>query len=189
MARHFTKITDYDVSTVRMEIADNPSLWNVNTHRRDGENTPHAQMSDIWVRYRPLDELKERADYKAPHFAEFYPAWSALPSLKPIVFDLMKRVEGVMLGGILITKIPPGCGIDAHIDDGWHVETYSKFYVSLQSQPGAVFWCDHDGEREDLEPKTGECWVFDNRKLHGVINRSDRDRTTLIVCIKTDLYR
>ena len=38
----------------------------------------------------------------------FYPAWHALPHLRPIVFGLMARLEAVQLGGVLITRVPAG---------------------------------------------------------------------------------
>lgn len=183
--RHFLQVDDsIDVAPVLRELAANPQLWDQHTQRKTAPGTPHAQMSDIWVRYDalPLGHIDN------PHVPVWYPAWDALPSLRPIIFDLMARVEGEMLGGVLITKIPPGCSIEPHIDAGWHVEYYEKFYLSLQSVPGAVFGCSHRGDREELEPYPGEVWLFDNRKVHWVQNDSDQDRITLIVCIRTDKF-
>jgi hypothetical protein len=37
-----------------------------------------------------------------------YPAWQLLPQLRPIIFDLMRRVEAVQLGRVLITRLAPG---------------------------------------------------------------------------------
>ena len=149
-------------------------------------------MSDIWVRYNDIApfESGERpwSEFNNEHIPINYPAWDALPSLKPIVDELMESVQGQALGGILITKIPHGCGIDAHADRGWHVETYEKFYLSLNSAHGALFGCEHRGEREELEPKPGDIWLFDNRKLHWVTNGSDQDRITCIICIRTDKF-
>lgn len=183
--RHFQLIDEgVYVAPVLRELAEHPELWDQNTQRKIAPGTPHAQMSDIWVRYDALPF----GPADKPHVPVNYPAWDALPSLKPIVFDLMARVEGEMLGGVLITKIPPGCGIEPHTDEGWHVEYYEKFYLSLQSTPGAKFGCAHRGDREELEPETGDIWLFDNRKVHWVVNDSDQDRITCIICIRTDKF-
>ena len=85
-----------------------------------------------------------------------------------------------MLGGVLITRIPPGMGIDPHTDHGWHVEYYDKFYLSLKSAPGATF---HRAD-EVINPKPGDLYHFDNRLEHSVRNDSNQDRITLITCIR-----
>lgn len=143
-------------------------------------------MSDIWVRYNRPDRLnpEDPRAFNNEHVPVWYPAWKKLPALRPIIFDLMATVEGEMLCGVLITRIPPGEGIAPHVDAGWHVEYTEKFYLSLKSSPGADFVC--DGER--LNPKPGEMWLFDNRKNHWVENDSTEDRITLIVCIRTEMF-
>ena len=186
--KHFAKIADgIDVVPLLGELSARPDLWDAQTMRkRIGDSAPHAQMSDIWVRYNEISRVGPH--FNDEHVPVWYPAWKALPSLHPILFGLMTLTEGEMLGGVLITRIPPGMGIGPHLDHGWHVEQYDKFYLSLQSEPGAMFWCDADNEREALEPRPGEVWLFDNRKLHWVENRSAADRITLIVCIRTEKY-
>jgi hypothetical protein len=184
---HFELIADrVPVDGVLVELEANPQLWNQHSARKTAPGTPHAQMSDIWVRYAPWPFGP--GILEDPHVPVWYPAWEKLPSLRPLVFDLMARVQGEMLGGVLITKIPPGCVIDPHADAGWHVEYYEKFYLSLQSEPGAKFGCSHRQVNEELEPKPGEVWLFDNRKMHWVDNQSDRDRITCIICIRTDKF-
>lgn len=187
---HFTKISDgIDVGPLLRQIDANPALWNANSSRKERAGSPHTAMSDIWVRYNSPERARpDFSGFNDEHVPSWYPAWHALPALRPIIFDLMAKVRGEMLGGVLITRIPPGCGISPHVDEGWHVEYYEKFYVSLQSGPGAEFCCSEGGVTESLNPKAGECWLFDNRKLHWVVNDSGKDRLTLIVCIRTDLF-
>lgn len=188
--KHFLRVADgVPVIPLLAEIDANPHLWDAYRERKESDGSPHSRMSDIWVRYNDRAKLKDRESFNAEHVPVWYPAWKALPELKPIIFNLMAAVEGEMLGGVLITCIPPGGGIAPHVDCGWHVEYYDKFYVSLQSAPGAEFFCDHDGVTEALCPKVGEIWRFDNRKNHWVENTSDTDRITLIVCIRTDKYK
>lgn len=191
--KHFTKIDEgIDVSGILAELEAHPELWDTHTYRKYGPGTPHGEMSDVWVRGNDMApfESGERPwkEYSDEFYAIWYPAWDKLPSLKPFIWDLMRKVEGESIGIILITKIPPGKRIYPHTDKGWHVEYHEKFYLSLKSEPGAVFWVDHKGVREEISPKPGDVWLTDNRKLHGVENNSDTDRITVIICIHTEKY-
>lgn len=186
----FTKLAEgLDVSEVNAQLAGHPELWDSVDYRKHiGLGKPHSRMSDIWVRYNDIEPYRERGDLQGlndPHIPVWYPAWDALPALKPIVFGLMATVQGEMLGGILITRIPSGEGIARHTDKSWHVSYYSKFYVSLQAGPGARF----HAENEFIEPAPGDVYRFDNKLPHWVVNESDRDRVTLIVCIRTAVFK
>ena len=179
--KNFTLVrSGIDVKPLREQLDRSPDLWNANPQRKNGV---HADMTDIWVRYRPLGELMEPKNYREPHWGEFYPAWFALPALKPIVFDLMRDVEAVHLGAILITRIPPGGQILPHDDRGsWHAEFHNcKIYVPILNNRDCVNVCEHDR----LVMRPGEAWTFDNLKTHSVINDGDTDRITVIVCMKT----
>jgi len=187
--RHFTKIAEgIDVSALLGELRDNPGVWDRHAYRKHGAASPHAAMSDCWLRYRPIMELTSPAAFKAPHIPVWYPEAALLPEAKRIALDLMAMVRGEMLYAVLITKIPPLMGIAPHADEGWHVERTEKLYVSLQSAPGAVFGCDDGAWQESIEPAAGDCWLFDNRKRHYVENRSAIDRITLIVCVQTEMF-
>ena len=181
----FRRVADCDVSPVVAELDAQPDLWNTITLRRDAPNSPHSEMSDIWVRYNDIRKFTDNyLRLNDEHVPIWYPAWYRLPSLRPIVFGLMTLVQGEMLGGILITKIPPGKGIARHVDRGWHVDYYDKFYVQLRNAEGASF-C-FDGEAHT--PKPGEIWMVDNREPHWIENNSSEDRMTLIVCIRTEIF-
>lgn len=190
---HFRFIDRTPVTSILAELDGHPELWNAHRVRKDVPGTPHAAMDDIWVRYNDVGpfERGERpwVEFNDLHLPINYPAWAALPTLRRLVFSLMAHVEGDMLGGILITRIPPGGKILPHVDRGWHVETFEKFYLSLRSASGAIFGCDHRGVKEELNPKPGDIWLFDNRKLHWVENGSSEDRITAIICIRSEKYR
>lgn len=188
--KYFTKMaTGMDVKPLANLIDAHPGLWNTHSFRKCGDGTPHGGMSDIWVRYNDVTPYAARSDYAGfndAHVPVWYPAYDVLKeALDPILFPLMARVAGEMLGGVLITRIPAGCGIDPHIDMGWHVNYYDKFYLSLKSAPGATFHC---GD-EVINPAPGDLYHFDNRLEHWVKNESEEDRMTLIVCIRTDRRR
>lgn len=181
-----------DVGPLNAALAAHPELWDQYCVRRTAPGTPHSGMSDIWVRYNDVAPFEAAGDYRKfndAHVPVWYDAWSkhadVRAALRPILFGLMAHVGGEMLGGVLITRIPHGKGIDPHTDHGWHVEFYDKFYVSLASAPGAEFWCG----KEMINPVVGDVFRFDNRLEHWVRNESGQDRVTLIVCIRTDKYR
>ena len=179
-----------DVQPIIAEIEAHPELWNQHTARRDATGSPHTQMSDIWVRYNDLSVLQ--ADpwrFNDMHYPVWYPAWFALPSLHPVVFNLMAWVQGEHLGGILITKIPPGGRIEPHVDRGWHVDFFNaKCYLSMKSSPGADFVLDYSDGMVVQNPKPGEIWRIDNRERHWVVNDSDEDRMTAIICIRSAMF-
>lgn len=174
-----------DVRALNQQIGQHPELWGQHGWRKDHGSKVHAGMTDIWVRYNDISRFKEfTPKFNDEHVPVWYDAWHKLTALHPIIFHLMAAEQGEMLGGVLITKIPAGQGIGKHEDKGWHVGYYDKFYVSLESAPGADFFC---GE-EVINPEVGDCWRFDNRREHWVENNSSQDRVTLIVCIRTHKY-
>lgn len=177
----FLKIAEgVDTLPLVLSLYRQPWLWDQHPARRIAPGSPHAEMTDIWVRYG----MPEGDDYSAlvgEHDSVWYPAASVLPQVRPIVFDLMARVEGERLGGILITKLPPGGRIAPHTDGGWHAAYYDKFYVALQNPPGAVFaWAGG----HQLEARTGDIYWFRNDIAHWVENASNDDRIAMIVCIR-----
>lgn len=173
-----------DVAPLAMELQCHPELWNQNTARRDAPDSPHAEMSDIWVRFRDPAEITDSAKHNEPHHSVMYPAWHFLPALRPIVFGMMARCQATALGGILITRIPPGGQIKPHDDrHAWHARHYrTKLYLPIESNADCTNWCDG----ETLVMQTGEVWFFDNLKPHSVENRGATDRITLIVSLRCE---
>ncbi len=157
---------------------ENPDVWNRHAMRK--EQYVHAQMSDVWVRYNAIEHLADPSTFNDAHESVWYPEALLLPSVVDLVFAVMTAVRGERLGGVLITKIPPGGSIAPHVDGGWHAGYYDKFAVQLKSSQSQAF-C-FDGHR--LSAKPGECYTFDNSKTHWVENPSPVERMTLIICIR-----
>lgn len=179
---------DLDVSKLQQEILSHYEEFDKYDQRRTFPNSPHAQMTDIWARYNDITPFLEKGDLKgfeAEHDSVWYPVIDKIPAVKKVVFDLMSKVEGERLGGILITKLPPGGHITRHTDAGWHAQYYDKFFVPILIKEGAIFGFD-DG---DINAKEGEAWWFDNSNPHWVTNNSDIDRIGMIVCIRTEKYK
>jgi hypothetical protein len=164
------------------QIEAHPEFWNEHT-ARTYEGGAFEKCPDIWLRYRDPSELQCPADYLAPHMAVFYPAWDVLTELHDIVFSMMYLTRSVYLGGVLITKKPPGAVIAEHSDAGsWHAETMdAKAFITLKGGKGCVYRCAEDQQEFEL----GEAWTFNNLLPHSVENHSEEDTVTLIVSMRS----
>ena len=175
--------TDLDISNARDEVSRNRHLFG-EFDAREKSGPIHAQMQDIWLRYGDVSEMTKSGDY-SKIACEHDSIWlKDLPELKKLCFDVMALVDGERLGGVLITKLPPGGSILPHTDSGWHAEYYDKYYVPIENENGAVF-----GFNEGvILPKIGDVWAFDNSYTHWVKNESSSDRIAMIICIKQSKY-
>jgi len=173
-----------DVGDLQKQLADNEQLWDAIPLRTKNRyvNTFEG-TSDIWVR---CNDLKNYNPEDPTHFVDehrpvWYPAFYQLPALTDLIFDLMAFVKGEELGGVLITRVRPGCKIKPHIDYGWHQAYYDKYAIQIKGNEKQSF----NFEAGSLSPKDGDVFWFDNSFLHWINNDSDEDRITLIVAIKS----
>jgi hypothetical protein len=185
---HLCVTSALDVLQLQKELLENIDEFDKYDYRRTFPNSPHAQMQDIWARYndvRPFEEKGSLEGFEAEHDSIWYPVIDKIPSVKNVVFDLMRLVDGERLGGVLITKLPAGGHIARHTDAGWHAQYYDKFYVPIVNSKGSIFGFD-DGV---IDPELGQAWWFDNSNPHWVDNKSDTDRISMIVCIRTEMFK
>jgi quercetin dioxygenase-like cupin family protein len=166
-----------DVGPMREALAEHPTLWDQRTERTAPIDSPHHGLSDIWARF--ADPATMRDD--GSHDSVWYPPANVLP-VRELVFPLMAAVRGERLGGVLITRIKPGQVCKPHTDPGWHARYYDKFAIQLEADPAQCFHF----ETDRLVTAPGDVFWFDNSHTHWVTNDSDRDRVTLIACIKTE---
>lgn len=188
MITHEFVCNDLDVSQLKQEILAHYEEFDRYDQRRTVPGSPHTEMTDIWARYNDITPFLAKGSlegFEAPHDSVWYPVIEKIPAVKKIVFDLMSKVEGERIGGVLITKLPPGGHIARHTDAGWHAQYYEKFFVPIQISEGAIFGFE-DG---DIHAKEGEAWWFDNSNPHWVTNNSNCDRIAMIVCIRTEKYK
>jgi hypothetical protein len=167
--------TGINVAPIYWALQSHPELWNHNTERTENPSSPHHGLDDIWARFGN----PEHAVNGMPHDAHWYPAADVL-GIKEICHDIMRLVMGVELGGVLITRIPPGAMCKPHNDIGWHAQRYEKFALQITSAPGQRFHF----EGESLETKPGDLFWFDNQFTHWVTNDTQYERITMIVCIR-----
>ncbi len=164
-----------NVAPIYWALQKNSFLWNQNTQRTESPNSPHHGLDDIWARF---GEEKEAIEGH-PHDSKWYPAADIL-GIKPLVYDIFRFIEGDELGGVLITRIPPGKVCKPHTDPGWHARRYQKFALQITSAPGQKF-CFED---QELESKPGDLYWFDNQYTHWVPNDTQYERVTMIICIR-----
>jgi hypothetical protein len=170
----------FSVSLLLTELKKHPEIWDLYKERASSYG-PHTKISDIWVRYNDRKNLTEDwFSFHNKHESVWYPEADKIPSVKVITQQVYDYVGGKELGGILITKVPPGEMVDPHIDDGWHPRYYEKFAVQIMGNSKQMF-CFEDTQ---LVTYPGQLYTFDNSKVHWVLNGSTEDRITLIICIK-----
>lgn len=176
--KHFQPVAaNIDVIPVMNALAGKLHLWNQNTLRTGHPGTAHSDVSDIWVWFNdPNDPDAVVNDREVVEF----PAWHELPQIRPLIFDLMRRVDAVRLGRVIITKLPPGKRITPHMDGGAPAEYFTRYQIALQSLPGSLF---HIGD-ETVNFRSGECWRINNRETHSVENNSADDRIVMIVDLR-----
>lgn len=191
--KYFQKIAEgLDVLPILHAAHRQPELWNANTIRTKHPGTAHSEVSDILLRFNEVPEAvafsQGVATFESPAASVIndkecgpLPAWHLLPQVRPIIFALMRLVEGTRLGRVIITKLPPGKQIAPHVDGGAPATYYDRYQVALQSQPGCVFKI---GD-EQIVFRTGEVWWIDNCVEHSVLNNSQDDRIVMIVDIRT----
>lgn len=174
--KNFLRIAEgVDVMPILNAIQAKPELWDENNLRTTHSLSPHQECHDIWCFFNVVPESLESVvdDIRVVP----YRAWKELPQLRPVIFDLMRRVEGMELGRVLITKLEPGKKIPPHVDHGAPVEYYSRYQIVLQSLPGCVFQI----EDERVNFRAGEVWRIDNSKEHSVTN-SSADSRLVVIC-------
>lgn len=184
MTRQFTRLAEgIDVAPLLAELDAHPELWGEHTQRLTATG-PHADSSDIWCRYRAAEELTSPRAFAEPHFAVWYPCVALLPSIRPLAMHMMRLVEATYLGGILLTRLPPGGRILPHHDaGGWHAESMrAKVWLPLRANEGCFNHC----EDETVVMRPGEAYHFDNLKVHSVENTGSTERIVFICCMRTD---
>jgi quercetin dioxygenase-like cupin family protein len=140
----------------------------------------HEQMKDIWVRYKDPVEHIESGDFSGmadPHESMWL---EDIQSIKDIAYSLMRYLEGSSLGGVLVTKLPPGGEIYPHTDDGWHASYYDKYYIPVSNPSGAKFHFNNGS----IDPEDGDVYAFRNDVTHWVTNNTNKNRIAMIICIR-----
>lgn len=168
-----------DTSVLRQQIKD--SFWDQIILRKNHPQSPHREVSDIWVRYNPIENYHgDMAAFNAEHVSQWYPISHELPEAMRLAQDIAKQFQAQRLGAVLITRIGPNKTCYPHVDGGWHARYYEKFALQIAGNTKQSFHV-HD---EILRTNNGDLYTFDNSVIHWVMNPTDEERITMIVCIR-----
>ena len=181
---YFCRLDSVDTEPLLSEVLAQPELWNKNPCRLS-RKTPHYETQDMILRYRDETSFRESGDWS--RFVDAHlPQWNRtiefLPAARNIVFELMSRYRGEMLGGVFIYKLQPGTQIYPHVDRGWHPEFYDKFNVCLASNRQTAFYY----ERSAMFQEAGDIHWFRNDVKHWVKNEGTTDHIVMTVCMRLD---
>ena len=96
----------------------------------------------------------------------------------PIVEDLINRFGGKMMQ-MSLTSLPAQEDIREHSDQ---VGGLRRFHVPIKTNDQTMFYC---GDSK-INMKVGECWEFDYKKWHKVLNNGSTDRIHLLIDLSKD---
>lgn len=191
--KHFMQLAaGVDVLPLLLAIQRRQDIWQEDSFLRNYPQGPFGEVETIFLRFPERHVLSDEdlALYKQNKLAGYdqhecidYPAYKTLHEARPLIMNLMSRVQGERLGRVMINKINPGGRIYPHADTPEHANYYSRFHVVLQSAPGSDFRC-YD---EHVNMRQGEVWWFNNKLEHEVCNNSALGRIHMIVDIKTSV--
>lgn len=177
--RNFLQIAGgLDINPTLLALSLNSDLWNENDLRTKHPGTVHAEVDDIWLLFNriPVNVAEVMDDVSVIP----YRAWNVLHALRAQVLDLLRRVEGIQLGRVMVTRMKPGSRIYPHVDQGAPAELFDRYHIALQNLPGSVF---RIGD-ESMTYNAGEVWWIDNQVEHEVINNSKDDRLAVVVDVR-----
>jgi hypothetical protein len=187
---NFLKIsTGANVMPLLLALRRRPECWKDDTYLRTFPQGPFEDMESVILRFPEravIENEAERAEWIRTHDQHEnidQPIYAQFPEARPLVRDLMAFVSGERLGRVMINKIRPGGKIFPHADTPSHADYWRRFHIVLHSRPGVVFKC---GD-EQTYMATGECWWFNNKLVHEVINNSGDDRIHMIVDVRCSL--
>lgn len=182
--------TGLDVNPLVLAIKRRPELWKEDTFLRLYPQGPFGEIETIMFRFQKIVEGltdEEIALYKQNKLAGHdqyeaidYPAYGILHEARPLIMGLMARVQGERLGRVFINKVIPGGRIFLHRDTDEQTRYYTRFHIVLEGLPGAIL---RAGD-EQINMTTGDCFWFDNKQEHEVLNNSAGDRLSMVVDIK-----
>lgn len=186
MSASLAKLADgWPVAPILEELDAHPELWGARPDRTAWAASPHRESLDIWLRFRPEAEVGDVRSYLDQHVSVWWPAVAALPSLRPVVFNLARMIEATEIGSCLLTRIPPACQVYPHEDHSWAAHHFNaKLYLILRANPECLNICGED--RAVMAP--GEVWAFRNDLPHSVINGGETERIAAILTMRVEAW-
>jgi hypothetical protein len=82
----------------------------------------------------------------------------------------------VVFGRSRLMRLAAGAEVPQHSDINYHWHTRVRLHIPVVTNPAVAFWC----EDEKVHMAAGEVWIFDNWRLHRVLNGGPADRIHLV---------
>lgn len=140
-----------DAGRISAEVDALPaSLWG----SRGGRGGVHDRAAAIWLRGHAPAERRDGIEEREPF------AW--LPTLRELV---MSTIPAPPMR-VLLARLPAGCSVPAHTDNGPYFARTVRLHVPIVTSPGVVMFS--DGAVYRMQP--GEVWALNNSAIHGVLN-------------------
>ncbi|HEY2678027.1 MAG TPA: sulfotransferase [Steroidobacteraceae bacterium] len=83
---------------------------------------------------------------------------------------------GVAWSRTRLLRLAPGAGVPAHADINYHWFYRVRLHIPVVTRPEVRFHCDG----VSVHMAAGEAWVFDNWRLHNVVNPTSDERIHLV---------
>ena len=83
---------------------------------------------------------------------------------------------GVVWSRSRLMRLAPGATVPEHADINYHWFTRVRVHIPIVTHPAVRFLC---GD-ETVHMSAGEAWIFDNWRLHSVVNGSEHERIHLV---------
>lgn len=93
--------------------------------------------------------------------------------IDPIVKDLVNKFGGSVMQRS-ITLLPAQEDIREHVDE---VSNLRRFHIPIKTNKDVIFYCGNN----KINMRVGECWEFDYKKWHKVLNNGNTDRVHLMI--------
>ena len=94
----------------------------------------------------------------------------------PYIMEVMAELGGVW-GRSRLMGLAAGADVPSHIDIHYYWRTHLRVHIPVITNPGVTFTCGG----ETVHMATGECWVFDSFRRHGVHNGGPQRRIHLVI--------
>ena len=164
----------YDVSKIKEHISSySDNEWLLETDRQEIA-IHHTKTQSYKISFFEFEDIVDYSNYSPQFYSKVDKKLVDL--IYPIINDMEKFYKG-KFGRILLTKLIAGQKITPHIDIIYdYFNIARRFHVPIITNELVDFYV--DGEKKNL--KEGECWEINNKKIHQVINNSNKDRVHLL---------
>jgi len=176
---NFERIYKEDLTDLISEVINNESLYNYISLRTQSKESPHREVDDILLRGPKINSDSTPHQLWNEVHCVNYNAFDVFPIVYQHVLDVMRVVDGVELGRVIITKLPSNGKIYPHFDGGDAGEAYTRYHTVLKGVIGNKFTSGED----TVHMVTGETWWVNNHITHSVHNDTNEDRIHLIMDI------